>query len=166
MSLTIPLLSYLNRKANQNFDTNFNELKMPKIYLYMGYLVILISLGILILPRLMENPPEYYHPLIWILILSIFLFGIYIIRLYSIHKINIKENEFIIYSTFGKKKTFQVDKIKSLNINYLTYFISITDENGNNGKVYFHLVGLIALMRKIKTHSGSDTSKIERLLKL
>ena len=137
---------------------------MPKAYLFMGYLVIIISLGILILPRLIENSPEYYHPLIWVLILSIFLFGVYIIRLYSIHKINIKENEFIINSTFGKKQVFQVDKIKSLNINYFTYFITIRDEDGNIGRVYFHLVGLIKLLRDIKTQSGIDTSKIERLL--
>ena len=166
MSLTIPFLSYLNRQTNQKLASEFNELKMPKAYLYMGYLVIFISLGILILPRLMENPPEYYHPFIWVLIFSIFLFGIYIIRLYSNHKININKKEFIINSTFGQKKAFQIDKIKSLTVNYLTYFITIKDEKGNKGKVYFHLIGLTKLLREIKTHSGSDTSKIERLLKI
>ncbi|WP_298481452.1 hypothetical protein [uncultured Maribacter sp.] len=139
---------------------------MPKAYLFMGYFVILISLGILILPRLMENPPEYYHPLIWILILTIFLFGLYIIRLYSIHKINIKKNEFVINSTFNRKKKFKVDKIKSLNINFFTYFITIKDENDNKGKVYFHLIGLIELLERIETQSRIDASKIKRVLKI
>ena len=166
MSLTIPLLSYLNKQTNQNLIYDLDELKMPKAYLYMGYLVIFISLGILIVPKLMENPPEYYHPVIWILIFSIFLFGVYIIRLYSIHKITIKKNEFIINSTLGNKKVFKTEKIKSLNINYFTYFITIKDEDGNQGKVYFHLIGLISLLKRIEDLSGVDTLKIERLLKI
>lgn len=166
MSLTIPLLSYLNKQSNQNLIYDFDELKMPKAYLYMGYLVIFISLGILIVPKLMENPPEYYHPVIWILIFSIFLFGVYIIRLYSIHKITIKKNEFIINSTLGNKKVFKAENIKSLNINYFTYFITIKDEDGNQGKVYFHLIGLISLLKRIEDLSGVDTLKIERLLKI
>ena len=166
MGLTIPLLSYLNKQANQHLHSDYSELKMPKAYLFMGHLVVLISLGVMILPRLMENPPEYNHPLIWMLILSIFLFGLYIISLYSIHKINIKKNEFIISSTFNRKKKFRVDKIKSLNINFFTYFITIKDENDNKGKVYFHLIGLIELLERIEAQSGIDTSKIKRILKI
>ena len=166
MSLTIPLMSYLNRKTNSNPLSDFDELRMPKAYLFMGYLTVFISLGILIIPRLMEKPPEYYHPLIWVLIFSIFIFGIYIIRLYSVHKIEIKKDEFIVNSTFGQSQVFRVDKIKTLSINYLTYFITIKDEKGKKGKAYFHLIGLKLLLREIKTKSGRDTSKIERLLEI
>ena len=104
MSLTIPFLSYLNRQVNKDSLIDDHQIKMPKAYLFMGYLMILISLGILIDLRLTDNPPEFYHPFIWVLIFAIFLFGLYIIRLYKVHKIILEKNEFTIQSAFGQRK--------------------------------------------------------------
>lgn len=167
IGFTVPFLSFLNKKANvEKSLLNSNELEMPKIYLIMGYFMILISLGILIIPRLMKNPPAYYHPIIWIIIIAIFLFGLYIIRLYVVHKVEIRNDVFIIKPSFGDKISFKVDEIESLKMNHATYFINIKSKNGQKGKVYFHITGLIHLLRDIQEKSGTDISKIEKLLKI
>lgn len=166
MALTISFLSYLNRQANKGKVAGDHEFKMPKAYLFMGYLMILISLGILIVPQLMENPPEYYHPFVWFLIILIFLFGIYIIRLQAVHKITVDHDEFVIHSSFGQKKTFKINGINSLNISHTTYFITIQGDQGQKGQAYFHLQGLITLLREIRTKSGRDISDIESVLKM
>ena len=164
MILFLPFYAYLNRQASQDLDKKVYT--MPKAYLYMGYLMILISFAVLIVPRIMDNPPEYYHPLVWTIILIMFLFGIYIIKLYYNHKITIEEEGFIIYSTFGKKKYFQYNNITSVNRSLITYFITIKDKNGNKGNFYFHLKGLLTLLKKIRSESGIYISDIENIVKI
>ena len=166
MVLTVPFLSYLNGQANKDSLTKHNQLKMPRAYLFMGYLMILISLTILIIPRLMKNAPKYYHISVWIVIAALFLFGLYILRLCSLHKISIEDNNFTIHSVFGQNKTFSFDDIQSMDMSRFTYFITITNEAGEKGKFYFHLKGLINLLREIRSKSGRDITDIERLLKI
>lgn len=48
----------------------------------------------------------------WFFIIVIFIFGIYIIQLYKIHKITVNKNGYIIYSLFSKQKEFKFDNIE------------------------------------------------------
>ncbi len=166
MALILPFLSFLNRKAYKDSLELEGVFAMPKIYLFMGYLMIFISLGILIVPQLMSNPPEYYHLIVWGMIVTIFLFGLYIIQLFRMHKITTHKNGFRIHSTFGRKIDFQYKDIESADISTATYFITLKDKKGQTGKFYFHLKGVLTLLNQVQSKSGTDIAKLEKLLKI
>ncbi|UTW62670.1 hypothetical protein KFE98_00500 [bacterium SCSIO 12741] len=163
MLLTLVVFKFLNKKAASPVVMR-NTHSMPKAYLFMGYLMILIALAILIVPRFMSNAPEYYHPLVWLIIVAVFLFGVWIIRLCQVHKVSTTDDGFTVHTLFGQEKEFKFDQIQSLNISLLTYFISIKDKQGQKSNMYFHLTGLIVVLKKIRSKSGKDITAIERLL--
>jgi hypothetical protein len=163
MLLMQALFRYINKKSTTSVAED-NIHVMPMAYLVIGYLMILLSGVILVLPQLLSNPPEYYHPIVWIIIVLIFLFGVWIIELYKVHFVSTSADSFIIHSMFGKVKEFKYDQISSVDLNYFTYFVIVRDQNNRKGKIYFHLKGLLKVLRKINSKSGKDISDIERLL--
>ncbi len=141
-----------------------NEYRLPKIYLYASYFVLLLIPTVLSLPLLAPNPVENGASLIIILASLFLILGAYLVGYYRSHKIIIEENTLIISYVFRKTKRFELNEIKSIKLNTFTHLVSITDRYERIASFHFHMVGLTALLKKIEEKSGVGASDIEKLL--
>jgi hypothetical protein len=168
MGLTPLFLSLLNKQANAQNKENSKEFKMPTIYLYMGFVMLFIAALILIIgpePTINQSLSNC-SPIQWYLFTLCLVFGLYIFLVYSMHKIVLQDSGFLLVSPFGRKTKFKFSEIQNLDLNLFTYFITIKSTHGKKGYIYFHLRGLIRILRQIRKESHVDIVEIERVLKV
>ena len=104
MVLTIPFLSFLNKKALAPVDKS--TFFMPKIYLFAAWVVMLIAMIIAFIVFFLTEKGIQGNLVALALIAPVFLFAIYLFLLYRNHKITLTEDTFEVCNAFNKKKSF------------------------------------------------------------
>lgn len=169
LAITASVLALLNKGSSKTVEKNdFEEyeLRLNKLYHYVGYGIMLVSVVLLISLIFAINIKETEASILIGLLMVFFGgFGILLILYYKNHKLSFNDKYLVIQNSRGKVTELKWHQIEKIKFSSTSGYIKVTALNEKH-IIHSHLVGLKLFLQKLEQHTDFKVADLKIPIKM